>query len=131
MSRQTWQKVNLLSFSEVRSLLTHSHLRAGNKYFCSLVSLLLHFCKTLGKVVSVVSVHDKKFKPCKKTTLSKIKLPSPVIFLPKRQVLLIAILSLFAKMFYLSLKKKKNTDNLQTIVYLYFLTLDIFEDGSR
>lgn len=130
MSRQTWQKVNLLSFSEVRGLLTHSHLRAGNKYFCSLVSLLLHFCKTLGKVVSVVSVHDKKFKPCKKTTLSKIKLPSPFIFLPKRQVLLIAILSLFAKMFYLSLKKK-NTDNLQTIVYLYFLTLDIFEDGSR
>lgn len=88
------------------------------------------FVKLWGKVVSVVSVHDKKFKPYKKTTLSKIKLPSPFIFLPKRQVLLIAILSLFAKMFYLSLKKK-NTDNLQTIVYLYFLTLDIFEDGSR
>lgn len=61
----------------------------------------------MGKVVSVVSVHDKKFKSYKKTTLSKIKLPSPFIFLPKRQVLLIAILSLFAKMFYLSLKKKK------------------------
>lgn len=92
----------------------------GINTFALLVLFFSTFVKLWGKVVSVVSVHDKKFKPYKKTTLSKIKLPSPFIFLPKRQVLLIAILSLFAKMFYLSLKKKKkNTQIIYRPLYTF------------
>lgn len=70
----------------------------------------------------------KNSNTTKKITFSKIKLPSPFVFLPKRQILFNRLLSVFTKILYPFLKTQIFYRSLYTFVFFHLTYLEMGTD---